>query len=78
MKDFTVKASGIRKELYIFLVSFLAALGVNIYSIVTYKTDWSEIVSQLHIVLAVAVLIYLLVLVFRILYFGFVKLIQKK
>ncbi len=78
MKDITISASQIRKEIIIFSICFVAAFGLNIYSIAKFETDWSEILGQLHVVAGIAVIIYLLVVIIRLIYFGFTRLIQKK
>lgn len=78
MKDIKITASRLRKEFIIFSVCFAAAFGLNIYSIAKFETDWSEILGQLHVVAGIAVIIYLLVVVIRLIYFGFSSLIQKK
>ncbi len=78
MKDITIKASQLRKELIIFVVCFVAAFGLNIYSIAKFETDWSEILGQLHVVLGITIIIYLLVALIRFIYFGLSRWIQKK
>ena len=78
MKDLTIKAKQIKKELIILLVCLLAALGLNIYSIIKYNTDWSELIGQLHIVILVALLLYVLVGMFRLFAWGINRLFQKK
>ncbi len=70
MRDIVIKAATIRKELIIFSVSLVAALLLNIYSIVSYETAWKELYSQLHVVIALGIVIYLLVLFFRLIALG--------
>ena len=78
MKDITITASRLRKELILFIVCFLAAFGLNVYSIAKFDTDWSEMLGQLHVVFAIAIVIYLLLALFRLIFLGFSKLSQKK
>ena len=78
MKKRTTTTSKLKRELIILAMSCVAALFLNIYSLVKSKTDWSEISGQLHVVVMVAIIIYGLVLVFRLLFSEFSKLIQKK
>ncbi|MDX1285520.1 MAG: hypothetical protein R3182_10930 [Draconibacterium sp.] len=78
MKDIKIKAKQIKKELLILLVCLLAAIGLNIYSIIKYNTDWSELIGQLHIVILVAVLLYVLVGMFRLFAWGVNRIFQKK
>lgn len=65
MKDIHIKAIQIRKEIIIWAVCLAASIGLNIYSIAKYETDWSELIGQLHIVLMISLLIYFLVVIFR-------------
>ena len=78
MKDITITASRLRKELIIFLVCFAAAFGLNIYSIAKFETDWSEILGQLHVVVGIASIIYVVVGLIRLIIFGLSRLIQQK
>ena len=61
MKDLIIKGSVLKKELYIFLGCFVFAVVLNIYSIAKYKTAWSELIGQLHIVILVSIFVYILV-----------------
>jgi len=66
MKDFTISGKRIKTEIKIWLFCFCAALLINIFAVINYKTNWIEIFSQLHIVLLLSILIYLLLGVIRI------------
>ncbi|QGY47407.1 hypothetical protein GM418_28195 [Maribellus comscasis] len=77
MKNITITAARLKKEAIILLVCFFAAVGLNIYAISKYKTDWSELISQLPVVLGITFLIYFLVLLFRLVFLAITKLIQK-
>ncbi len=76
MKDITITASRLRKELIIFIVCFAAAFALNIYSIAKFETDWSEIIGQLHVVLGIALIIYAFVGIIRIIIIGISRLVQ--
>jgi len=78
MKDIVISNKRIKREIWVFILCFVAAFGLNIYSIVKYKTEWSELIGQLPIVLLLAVVIYLLAGLLRLAVFGIVRLIQKK
>ena len=78
MKDITITGLRIKKEIIIAVVSLLAAIILNIFSIAKFKTDWSELFGQLHVVILVAIAIYILVLIFRLIFWGIAGLIQKK
>ena len=65
MKDITIKASTIKKELWILLLSILAAFGLNIYAIIHYQTEWSELISKIQTVILLGFIIYVILLIFR-------------
>jgi hypothetical protein len=65
MKDITITGKRIRKELRWLLLGFILAVLLNIYSIIKYDTAWSELVSTLHILLVMALIIYVILLFFR-------------
>ena len=44
---------------------FVAALAVNVYSIVQFKTEWKELFTTLHITLAVALVFFGVLAVLR-------------
>jgi transposase len=77
MKNIIITPVRLKKEGIILLACFLASVGLNIYAISKYKTDWSELISQLPIVIGITFLIYFLVLLFRLVFLGIAKLIQK-
>ena len=78
MKDIVIPAKVVKRELVILFVSALAALLLNLFSIIKYKTAWTELFTQLHVVLAVAVVIYILVLFFRLIFSPILRLFTKK
>lgn len=78
MKDIIIKGVRIKKELIILGVCLVASIGLNIYSIAKYETDWSELIGQLHIVLLLALLLYLLVGGFRLILYGIYRMTKLK
>lgn len=60
MKDITISKKRIKTEVIVWLVCFCIAVLINVFAIINYKTNWVEIISQLHIVLLISVLIYFL------------------
>lgn len=78
MKDVTITGLRIKKEIIILVVSFIAAIVLNIFAISKFKTNWSELINQLHVVILVAIAIYILVFIFRLIFWGFAGLIRKK
>ncbi len=69
MKDIVIEKKLFLRELLILLTLFIVVNIVNIYSIIKYDTSWFELISQLHIVLIITLLLYLLISVFRLFFF---------
>ena len=67
-KDSIITAKAKKRELFIFLACFVAAILLNAIGIIKYETPARELASQLHIVIIVALSLYALVIVLRILY----------
>ncbi|AQQ08919.1 hypothetical protein L21SP3_00712 [Sedimentisphaera cyanobacteriorum] len=78
MKDLVISAKTIKKELLIWLLCFLAAFGMNVYSIIKFdNTSFIELITQLHIVVILSfvffALLYLLRLIFRLAAYPFTR-----
>ena len=67
MKDIIIKASGIRRELWILLGCLVAAYGMNIYAILHFARPAKELYMTIGYVVVTAVIIYLLLWVVRLL-----------
>jgi hypothetical protein len=78
MKDVLISGRRIARELRIFLGCFVLALGLNVYSIVKYQTEWKELLTTLHITLALAVVIYVLLGILRFIICGAARLFRRK
>jgi hypothetical protein len=65
MKNIVITPRQLRREFFIWLLCFTAAIGLNIYSIIYYNTNWSELYSQIGYVFAISIAIYLILWVFR-------------
>lgn len=70
MKDILISGRSIFRELLIYAGCVVAALCVNAYSIVRFKTEWRELITMFHITFAVAVILFLVVAVLRIIAVG--------
>lgn len=77
MKDITIKASTIRRELYVLLAMLILAFLTNVYAIISYGGQWSELISQLHIVVALTIFYYIFVGIIRLIVAGIRKLIVR-
>jgi hypothetical protein len=78
MKDITIKGVCIKRELWVFLGVFIFAFGLNIYSIIHYKTSWSELYTHLYIVVLMSIFIYCVIAGIRIVVALISKLFRKK
>ncbi|MEE4114816.1 MAG: hypothetical protein V2I37_01530 [Marinilabiliaceae bacterium] len=67
MKDITIKAKTIRRELYFLLLSFGLAFILNIVGIAKHGTQWIELITQIHVVLILTFVIYILLWFVRLL-----------
>lgn len=77
MIDIKISGSKIKKELSTLTVCILAAIVLNIYAISKYETSWSELLGQLHVIILATLVIYILVLIFRFIFWGITRLIKK-
>lgn len=72
MKDITFTLTGrrLRREAAWLLVAVLLANALNVYAIVSRKTDWSELATCLPFVLGIALVLHVTGAVVRLLVFG--------
>lgn len=68
MKPTLISVERKRTELFLFACCLFLAFLLNLISILIYKTSWKELLTQLHIVALLAVILYSLVIFFRVLY----------
>ncbi|MFC2116989.1 hypothetical protein ACFLTU_10975, partial [Bacteroidota bacterium] len=68
MKDIVISGKRIRQELLILASCIGVAYLLNIISIIIFKTEWIELVSQLHVVIAFGIVIYILVVLLRLIF----------
>jgi hypothetical protein len=61
MKDITIKATMLKKELTIFGICFAVANLINVYAIISRETRWIELIAMLHVVLILSGMFYGLV-----------------
>lgn len=67
MKDITIKAKTIKRELFFILLSIILAFVMNIVGIALHGTQWKELLTQIHVVLILSLIIYILVWFVRLL-----------
>lgn len=78
MNDITIKTKTIKRELWIFLGIFLVSFLLNIYSILHYKTSWSELYTHLHVIVLITIFVYCVLAGARLLFGLLAKLFRKK
>ena len=67
MKDITIKSSTIKKESLFLSLLFGLAMVINIVSILIYDGFWTELITQIPVVLVLTIVLYFLALLVRLL-----------
>ena len=67
IKDLTITAKQVRREIAILLICFALAEGTNIYSMIKYGTPWTEFFTQIGFVLIIAAALYIILIAIRVL-----------
>lgn len=78
MKDTLLTARRKKTELITLLLCFILANLVNLYSIITYNTPFSEMITSIFYVLIFSVALYVFWSVLRILFWGVKSLFVRK
>lgn len=78
MKDIQIKGKDLKRETSIFLLVFLTAFAINIYSIMQFKTSWGELYKELYIVVILAFVLYFLLWPVRLLAALLTRFIQRE
>lgn len=78
MKDIVITAKRLKKEVLLFTICFIIGIMLNIISIAIYKTQWKELITQLHVVLLVAIVLYILIVLIRIIVFAIKQILKKR
>ena len=78
MKDIVIPGKRIKQELRILAITIGIAVVLNLFSIIKFKTNWVELVSQLHVVIALGIAIYILVFLLRLIFHPILSRFQKK
>jgi hypothetical protein len=67
MKDILISSKRQKTELIIIVICFVAAFIMNVVSIIVYKTEWSELWTQILWMLVITCGFYALTIVVRLL-----------
>ena len=77
MKDIGFTKRRQKKELFIFGTCFAVGFLMNLISIIVFKTPWHEIFTQLGYVFAIAIALYLIIAIVRLI-IRWIKSMQRK
>lgn len=65
MKDIIIKNSTLKREIIIWIISLVIAIAINIYAILKYNASWTELLTQIPVMILISVLIYFVTLIAR-------------
>jgi len=74
MRDIRIRSASATRELLIWFALLLVAFFINVYAIIVHSGNWIELITQLHIVLAMSIVLYLAAALIRGLVSGIFKL----
>lgn len=78
MKDIVISGRRIVREALILAAGFVVALGINVYAILRFGTEWKELFTTLPITTVIALLLFAFLAVLRMLVFGCRRLFRRK
>ena len=78
MKDILITSARLKKELRILFYCFVLSFLINISAIIMYKTPWFEAFTQIGYVIAITLILYFIVSLFRIFFIFIKKLFNRK
>lgn len=77
MKDITITGKAIKREVIYFIISFVAAVCMNIFAIIKYSRPAIELLSMIGFVIVAAVLIYVTLAVIRLIVSLVIRIVKK-
>ncbi len=78
MNDIILRGAAIKRELTVLLISFVVAFGVNVYAVIAYETQWSELLTSMGFVLILTLIFYLVAGLVRLLIKGIIAIVKGK
>lgn len=76
MKDLVISGKRIKTELWVFVACLVAMELLNIYSIIRYRGEWTEVIMSIGYVVTASVIVYLLLGVIRLIVAGILKIFK--
>ena len=77
MKDIVITVKRQKTELRIWLVCLAVAFGLNVYAIIAYEGQWAELYHSIGFVVTASFVIYVILLVIRLCFYGIWRTIGK-
>ena len=78
MKDIIIPVRRQKKELRILLICFAFSFLLNIAAIIIYKTSWAEIITQIGYVIIIALALYVLIAIIRLIVYLISRFFKKR
>ena len=78
MKDIIIPVRRQKKELRILLICFACSFLLNIAAIIIYKTSWAEIITQIGYVIIIALALYVLIAIIRLIVYLILRFFKKR
>ncbi|MFB6342525.1 hypothetical protein ACE1ET_12410 [Saccharicrinis sp. FJH62] len=78
MKNITITPKHLKTELIVFASLFILSFLANVYAIITYHTEWSELYTSLFYVLTICAILYVSTGVFRLIIILILKSLKRK
>ena len=76
MKDLVISGKRIKTEIWVFVACVVAMELLNIYSIIRYRGEWTEVIMSIGYVVTASVIIYLLIGVLWLIVAGIMKIFK--
>lgn len=76
MKDLVISGKRIKTEIWVFVACVVAMELLNIYSIIRYRGEWTEVIMSIGYVVTASVIVYLLIGVLRLILAGIMKIFK--
>jgi hypothetical protein len=70
MRDFIIKAKQQKIEVIVLSLCFLVAFILNVTAIIMYHTQWRELYTQWYVIILIALFLYLLTWIARLVFLG--------
>lgn len=78
MKDILITRKRQITELKVWLACLALSVVLNIYAIIAYEAPWTELFTSIGFMLTASVVIYIILLFFRIVWYGVRRLCKKR